>query len=132
MKVKVRGDALKAARSKADALLGVLFSNPPPVINVQEHTTVRYPESLYHSFTNSHEEAVTGDTRRNVPYIHAYRPRNTYYRGLYSDGDVQPRELPMTPEISVISTVRLYFKAPAAKEKKKVDRDRKGRRGAGD
>jgi uncharacterized protein YggE len=128
VKVKVRGEAVKAARSKADALLGALFSNRPPVINVQEQTAVRYPESLYHSFTNSHEEAVTGDMRRNVPYIHAYRPRNTYYRGLYSDGDVQPRELPMNPEISVISTVRLYFKSPAAKDEKKVDQARKGRR----
>jgi uncharacterized protein YggE len=132
VKMKVRADAVKAARSKADVLLGALFSDRPPVINVQEQTTVRYPDSLYHSFTNTYEEAVTGDARRNVPYIHAYRPRNTYYRGLYSDGDVQPSELPMTPEISVISTVRLYFKSPAAKDKKKVDRARKGRRGSGD
>jgi uncharacterized protein YggE len=132
VKVKVRGEAVKAARGKADTLLGTLFSDRPPVINVQEQTTVRYPESLYHSFTNSYEEAVSGDMRRNVPYIHAYRPRNTYYRGLYSDGDVQPRELPMNPEISVISTVRLYFKSPAAKDEKKVDQARKGRRGSGD
>ncbi|MGO8746331.1 MAG: SIMPL domain-containing protein [Thermoguttaceae bacterium] len=132
VKVKVQGEAVQAARSKGDALLGALFTNRPPVINVQEQTTVRYPESLYHSFTNSYEETVTGDMRRNVPYIHAYRPRNTYYRGLYSDGDVQPRELPMTPEISVISTVRLYFQSPAAKSKKKVDPARKGRPAWGD
>ena len=75
------GEAVKAARGKADALLGTLFSDRPPVINVQEQTTVRYPESLYHSFTNSYEEAVSGDMRRNVPYIHAYRPRNTYTAG---------------------------------------------------
>ena len=58
-----------------------------------------------------------------VPMVHLlnrYRLRNTYYRGLYADGDVQPRELPMTPEISVISTVRLYFKSPAAVGKKKA------------
>ena len=132
VKVKVRAEAVKAARSKADALLGTLFSDRPPVINVQEQTTVRYPDSLYHSFTNTYEESVSGDTRRNVPYIHAYRPRNTYYRGLYSDGDVQPRELPMTPEISVISTVRLYFKSPTVKDEKKTERARKGRRSSGD
>jgi hypothetical protein len=132
VKVKVRGQAVQAARGKADALLGALLGDRPPVINVQEHTTVRYPESLYHSFTNSYEGAVTGEMRRNVPYIHAYRPRNTYYRGLYSDGDVQPRELPMDPEISVISTVRLYFKSPAAKDENKADQARKGRRGWGD
>lgn len=118
VKVNARAEALKSARSKADALLGVLFNERPPVINVQEQTTVRYPESLYHSFTNSYEGAITGGTRRNVPHIHAYRPHNTYYRGLYTDGDVQPDQLPMTPEISVISTVRLYFKSPVAKDRK--------------
>jgi hypothetical protein len=59
---------------------------------------------------------------RNVPFIHASRPRNTYYRGLYSDGDIQPRDLPMNPEISVISTVRLYFKSPAAGEHKRKEK----------
>lgn len=119
VKVKVRGEAVKAARGKADLLLGTLFADRPLVINVQEQTTVRYPESLYHSFTNTLEETVTGGYRRDVPYIGAYRPRNTYYRGLYIDGDVQPHELPMNPEISVISTVRLYFKSPAADARKK-------------
>jgi uncharacterized protein YggE len=124
VKVKVRAEAVKAARSKSDILLGALFAERPPVINVQEETTVRYPESLYHSFTNSYEQTLTDYTQRNVPHLHAYRPRNTYYRGLYIDGDVQPRELPMNPEISVVSTVRLYFKSPAAKEKK-ADQGRK-------
>jgi uncharacterized protein YggE len=113
-KVKVRQEAVKAARAKAEALLTPLFSEKPPIINVQEKTTVRYPESMYSSFRASYEEAVTADWRRNVTLIHSYRPRNTYYRGLFSDGDVQSRELPMSPEISVVSTVRLYFKSPAA------------------
>jgi len=131
VKVKARSEALKAARGKADMLLGTLFTDHPPAINVQEATTVRYPESLYHSFTNTLDEVVTGDYRRDMPYIHAYRPRNTYYRGLYIDGDVQPHELPMSPEISVVSTVRLYFKSPAASEKKKDEQPRKGQRGEG-
>jgi uncharacterized protein YggE len=114
VKVQVRQEAVKAARAKVDALLGTLFSEKPPIINVQEKTTVRYPESMYASFRASNEEVVNEDWRRNVTLIHAYRPRNTYYRGLSSDGDIQPRELPMRPEISVISTVRLYFKSPAA------------------
>jgi len=114
VKVKVRQEAMKAAQAKADALLTPLFRNKrPAVINVQEKTTVRYPESMYSSFRASYEEAVTADWRRNVTLIHAYRPRNTYYRGLISDGDIQPRTLPMSPEISVVSTVRLYFKSPA-------------------
>ena len=112
VKVKVRQEAMKAARAKADALLVPLLGEKPPVINLQEKTTVRYPETMYSSFRAS-EEAVIEDLRRNIPHIHAYRPRNTYYRGLFSDGDIQPAELPMNPEISVVSTVRLYFKSPA-------------------
>lgn len=110
----VREQALSSARSKADALLGPLFDDRPPVINVQEQTTIRYPESLYHSFSSSYEEGVSPASRRDVPLIRAARPQNTYYRGLFSDGDVQPRDLPMKPEISVVSTVRLYFQSPAA------------------
>ncbi len=123
VKAKVRLQALKAARGKADALVGAIFAERPPLINVQERTTVRYPESLYRSFTNVADQAgsgYSGFNRREVPFIAAYRPRNTYYRGLYSDGDVQPHELPMNPEISVISTVRLYFKSPAADAKKEA------------
>jgi len=114
VKVKVREAAVKAARAKAEALLVPLFGEKPPIINVQEKTTVRYPDSMYSSFRASVEETVTEDLRRAVTRIHAYRPHNTYYRGFLSDGDIQPRELPMSPEISVVSTVRLYFKSPAA------------------
>jgi len=119
IKVTARAQALKAARSKADVLLGAMFEKRPRAINVQEQTVVRYPESLYHSFTNTYAEAMTPSLRRDMPLIHAQRPRNTYYRGLVGDGDVQPRELPMAPEISVVSTVRLYFASPAAKPPKK-------------
>ncbi len=114
----VREQALSAARSKADALLGPLFDDRPPIINVQEQTSIRYPESLYHSFTNSYEEAVAPAPRRDVPLIRAARPQNTYYRGLFSAGDVLPPNLPMKPEISVVSTVRLYFQSPAARQEK--------------
>jgi uncharacterized protein YggE len=112
IKVKAREQAVQAALSKADLLLGTLFDERPPVINVQEQTTVRYPESLYHSFTNSYEEDVTPAWRRDVPFIRAARPQNTYYRGLYTDSDIQSGELPMKPEISVISTVRIYYRSP--------------------
>jgi hypothetical protein len=120
VKVKVRQQALVAALGKADVLLGALFADRPPAINVQERTTVQYPDSLYHSFVNVVDEAAANYGRRDLPFIRAYRPRNTYYRGLCSDGDVQPRELAMSPEISVISTVRLYFKSPAADAKKEA------------
>jgi len=119
IKLEAREKAVKAVRNKSDVLLGALFDDRPPVINVQEQTTVRYPESLYHSFGNTLDEDVTSSRRRDIPFIRVYRPRNTYYRGLYSDGDVQPRELPMHPEISVVSTVRLYFESPAARHSTK-------------
>ena len=121
IKVKTREQALKAARRKSDSLLGALFHDPPPVINVQERTTVRYPESLYHSVVERNDGTVTTPWHRDIPFIRAYRPRQAYYRGFYSDGDVQPRELPMKPEISVTSTVRLYFKSPASAHAKKHD-----------
>ncbi|MBN1851786.1 MAG: SIMPL domain-containing protein [Pirellulales bacterium] len=123
IQVEARKQALDAARKKADTLLGALFDNPPPMINVQEQTNVHYPESLYHSFSNSLEQSVTPAWRGNIPFIHAYRPLNTYYRGLFVDTDIRSQELPMNPEISVISTVRLYFESPAAKRAKQESKD---------
>jgi uncharacterized protein YggE len=114
-KVQAREQALKAARSKADTLFKTLFDKPPTVINVQERTTVRHPESLYDSFENTFQEEVTPAARSNMPFIRAYRPRNTYYRGLKIDTDVESAGLSMQPEISVVSTVRLYFASPAAR-----------------
>jgi hypothetical protein len=118
-KAKVRQEAVKAARAKADALLAPLFDGKLPIINVQEKTTVRYPDSMYSNFRASYEQTMTPNWRSNVAMIQAERPRNTYYRGLNTDGDIQPRELPMRPEISVVSTVRLYFRSPAAETMKK-------------
>ena len=121
VKEQAREKALTAARAKSDLLLKALFAEKPPVINVQEETTVHYPVSLYHSFTNTVNEEAVPSFGRNYSFVRAQRPKNTYYRGLFSDGDIQPRELPMKPEISVVSTVRLYFESPAASkgEKKK-------------
>jgi uncharacterized protein YggE len=119
IKAKVRQEAVKAARAKADTLLSPLFDGKLPIINVQEKTTVRYPDSMYVSFRASYEETFVPSWRNNnVAQIRADRPRNTYYRGLNTDGDIQPRELPMRPEISVVSTVRLYFRSPGADVKK--------------
>ena len=117
-KIKAREQAVKAARSKSDRLFASLFDSAPPVINVQEQTDIYYPETLYHSLVNTYDEEVTRAWRRDIPFIRAHRPRNTYYRGLYSDSDVQARELPMHPEISVVSSVRLYFESPAANRAK--------------
>jgi uncharacterized protein YggE len=117
VKVQARAQAMKVALRKADALLGALFDERPAVINLQEETTVRYPQSLYQSFENRLAEGVTPAWRRNLPLIHARRPKNTYYRGLDSGADSTTGGLPMRPEISVVSTVRLYFESPAARRR---------------
>ena len=117
LKVKARAEAVKAAREKADVLLGTLFEKKPRVINLQESTRVCYPESLYESFANSSDaDYQTSYSRRDIPQIRTFRPKNTYYRGLYLDGDVQSKELPMRSEISVVSVVRLYFESPVAEQ----------------
>ncbi len=124
-KLRARELALQAGRSKADLLFKDLLEVRPRVINVQEQTTVRRPEALYHSFENSYQEEITPAWKSNVPLVRAYRPRNTYYRGLFSDADVQSPGLPMQPEISVVSTVRIYFQSPAAVEARKAMEARK-------
>lgn len=118
IKIRAREQAVKAARSKSETLLGALFDDPPALINVQEETSVHFPTSLYRSFVNAYEEEATTPWRRDIPFIRAYRPKNTYYGGLPFDGDIQSAELPMHPEISVVSVVRLYFEAGAGKRPK--------------
>jgi uncharacterized protein YggE len=120
-KARARLAAVNAARSKADVLLSQVFDERPRPINLQEETIVRYPESLYHSFTNAVAESMSTPYRRDIPLIRSPRPQNTYYRGLESNADVQPPELPMRPEISVVSTVRIYYESPAAKRAEAED-----------
>ena len=122
LKAEARLAAVDAAREKADVVLGAVFDERPAPINVQEETTVHYPESLYQSFTSAVDQSVAPSFRRDIPFIRASRPQNTYYRGLYPNADVQPRELPMKPEISVVSTVRIYFESPAA-QREEADND---------
>jgi uncharacterized protein YggE len=112
-RTRARSAAVRAAREKADLLLAV-FEDRPPVVNVQERTEVHEPASLYHSFEIAHDEQVTPPYRRDIPFVRAAHPRNTYYRGLTTNADVAPRELPMRPQISVVSRVRLYYSSPGA------------------
>jgi uncharacterized protein YggE len=123
-KIKARDQALKAARSKSDFLLAQ-FDSRPPLINIQEQTTVHYPESLYHSFSNVVDSEVNLAWRRETTFFRAHRPRNTYYRGMQQYRDIQSPELPMKPEISVISSVRFFFESPAVKRAKKENKEDK-------
>jgi uncharacterized protein YggE len=125
LKKRVRTQAVQAAREKAAALLTNLFAIMPPLINLQEQTVTVYPEALYESFKNSSDDEYRSSyARSDIPEIRIFRPKNTYYRGFYPDADIQSDKLPMQSEISVVSTVRLYFQSPAVVEASKADRVR--------
>ena len=115
-KEEVRAKALQVAKRKSKMLFDGLFEKTPRVINVQENTVVVNPASMYESFTNT----STGDyqtnywSRKNMPLVKLARPKNTYYRGNLPNADTQAEKLPMRAELSVVSTVRIYYESPAA------------------
>lgn len=124
-KARAREEAMKGAKAKAELLLSV-FEAKPPVINVQEETIVRRPESLYESFTNAVDGGIQNGWRdHNLPTFHAPRPKNTYFKGLQSNGDIQGSALPMKMEISVVSSVRIYYESPAAPKREKKEKESK-------
>ncbi len=107
----VRTSALAAAKKKADTLLAV-FDERPQAVNVQESTAVFFPHSLYKTYENVLEQEVV-NYDSDEPLIKAYRPKMTFFHGLSSRADTQPKELRMRPEIAVVSTVRIYYRSPA-------------------
>jgi len=116
LKKQARREAVAAAGDKASLLFNGLFDERPRVINIQESTRVIPPAAMYESFQNSDDANFRNSysTRRDLPQILTFRPKNTYYRGLEVEADHSPRELPLRPQISIVSTVRLYFESPAA------------------
>ena len=113
-KNQARAAALKAARQKAKVMLEA-FEETPKLVNVQESTKVFLPNTLYQTYTNALEEKMEYNRRRDMPAIKAYRPKMTFFQGLQSSADVNPKSPAMHPEINVASTVRLYFQSPAEK-----------------
>jgi uncharacterized protein YggE len=118
-KATARLNAIKAAKEKSEQLLSLFGAEKPEIINVQENTVTHFPSSLYESFENTYSPSVRPPNRRDVPLISAYRPKNTYYRGLNTDPDTGSVELPMKRQISLVSTVRIYYRSPFADLKKK-------------
>ena len=116
-KQEARAEAIEIAKDKAKVLLEGLFEKTLPVINVQENTIVRYPASMYRSFSNTSSADYQSNyyNRRNVPLVKLARPKNTYYEGNLPNADKQADTLPMRAELSVVSTVRIYYESPAAK-----------------
>jgi uncharacterized protein YggE len=112
---KARAAAVAAAQEKAKTLLAV-FPDPPKVINIQESTAVFLPHSLYRTYENVLTEEVQYTSAwRDKPAIRAFRPKMTFFQGLDSRSDKRPAGPAMRPEISVVSTVRIYYQSPADK-----------------
>jgi uncharacterized protein YggE len=123
-KKEARAEALRVAKEKADLLLGSLFEKRPQPLNVHESTRVVYPRSLYDSFENVYaQQGMFPSTKERIPRLSAARPKNTYYRGLMEASDVQGPNLALRPQISVVSTVRLYYATPGAKKGKKDSKE---------
>jgi uncharacterized protein YggE len=107
--------ALAEARSKADLLLAP-FETRPKCANVEEETKLLSPRELYRSFENAYEGELRTPWNDNVPNVarvHAPRPKNTFFEGFRGDVDRGAAGSAMRPEISVVSTVVLYFESPA-------------------
>ena len=115
-KQEVRAKALKVAKDKSKILLDGLFEKTPRVINVQENTIVVKPAQMYESFTNDSSASYQANywSRKNMPLVQLARPKNTYYRGNLPNAGTQAAKLPMRPELSVVSTVKIYYESPAA------------------
>lgn len=105
--------AIEKANTKAKLVLGQTFGDMPTPINVEASTKLIMPDSLYQSFNNSFSQTLTQHYRGNLPVITAFRPKNTYYKGHVDlSSDQQPDTVSMHCEISVVSTVKLFFASP--------------------
>ena len=115
-KQEVRAKAMQVAKEKSKALLDRLFEKKPRVINVQENTIVVNPTQMYESYTNTSSANYQMNywSRKNMPLVQLARPKNTYYRGNLPNADTQAAKLPMRAELSVVSTVKIYYESPAA------------------
>ena len=115
-KQEVRAKALQVAKEKSKVMLDGLFEKTPRVINVQENTIVVNPTEMYESFANTSSANYQTNywSRKSIPLVRLARPKNTYYRGNLPNADTQAAKLPMRAELSVVSTVKIYYESPAA------------------
>lgn len=113
-KKEARQKALQAAKEKSETLLAI-FDSPPPVINVIEATGAYNPQQLYQTFENKLAESYRGSWNNDIPQIWAYSAKQSFFKGLESNVDVQANGLPMSPSIVVASEVQLFYQSPATK-----------------
>ena len=121
--------SLSEAKSKAEILLSV-FDEMPKVLNVDHSIKVTLPVSLYDTISTSR-----GDDQVLIPYswnnlikVKAHRPLATFYAGSKAYSDSSPAYPPMSPEISVLSTVTLTYDSPARKERMEIERTKASNR----
>ncbi len=118
--------ATEAAKAKSELMLSALFEKQPALINVQEQTKTFFPADMYDSFENASHQQVYSAYRSNsnLRRIEAYRPQNTYYKGLKRAADKRDYGLAMKPEIVIESTVNLYFRSPGMEQYLKAEQAR--------
>ena len=115
-KSKALQQAIAVARNKSRILFDPeLFPKKPNLVNIAESARVILPREMYTSYTNTIEQSasIPYNWRENIPRVMAARPKTTYYRGPVLTGDSLSTQLPMEPEISVVSKVKLYFESPS-------------------
>lgn len=127
-KLEAMKNAIRVAREKSNILLAAeLFPTRPKLINIRESSKTVFPINMYLTYDNEVEQTVVLPyrTRNDVARISAVRPRTTFYRGPSFEGDSLSPELPMMPEISIVSTVRLFFEAPRHSENRQTENGNK-------
>ena len=123
IKIQAQEKALAEAGRKSDLLLSVFAERPAP-INVHEATWVHLPHDMYRAFQTAYAAGYQGSYRSNIPHISAFRPKNTYYHGFDERVDDGDPSLLMRPQISVVSSVILYFDSPRARRQDEGERKR--------
>jgi|GEM_PF-1518437 len=116
--------ALEAAKAKSEVLLAV-FDEKPRLLNIDNSIKVSFPVSQYKTITPApaNDEAILpSNWRHDMVKIRAQRPKTTFYAGNQDFTDTGPGRAPMSPEISVISTVTLTYTSPAREERLEIER----------
>jgi len=107
-----RKKAIAAAKEKSIMLFEV-FKNEPEPINVQEQTTVHKPSQLYRTFSRSTSQRIAIPRNwRDRPQVYAATPQLTYLENLPAETDVQGTTPAMKPQISILSSVTIYYASP--------------------
>ena len=106
--------ALEEAKSKAEILLSV-FDEKPSVLRVRELTEVVQPSSQYKTFVNILDDEFTKARWSGYHKIKEHAPKQSFYRGVPANADLQAKGLPMEPSIVVTSKVTIQYRPPGSK-----------------